>query len=284
MKISFRNAMFLALLSALPLAASAQTGRRKTTAKPRKPTPAAVATPQPMPETVPETPVKKNERPLDTIAAPTDAKANGRDSKNNAVSPAKSYVPAYFYEFDRPGFTYPRILIEHDDAGKGAISFKKEGFEDHLTDPIQLSPATVEKLKASFAALKFLDSTTDYQYAAHDFSNMGNVTITLKRDGRARVAKYNWTENKDAKFLMDEYRRIGNEYTWKFEMTLARENQPLQTPGLMDALDSYFRQNEISDPPHLMPFLTELSMDERLPLIARNHATKLIKQIEKVKK
>ena len=282
MKISFRNAMFLALLSALPLAASAQTGRRKTTAKPRKPAPVSAAKPQPSPETVPETPVKKNERPADTTTAP--AKANNRDSKNNAVSPAKAYIPNYYYEFDRPGFTYPRILIEHDDAGKGAISFKKDGFEDLLTDPIQLSTATVEKLKASFAALKFLDSTDNYQYAAHDFSNMGNVTITLKKDGRARTAKYNWTENKDAKFLMDEYRRIGNEYTWKFEMIVARENQPLQTPGLMDALDSYFRQNEISDPPHLMPFLTELSMDERLPLIARNHATKLIKQIEKVKK
>lgn len=282
MKISFRNAMFLALLAAMPLAASSQTGKRKTTAKPRKPAPATVATPQPAPETVPETPLKKNERPADTTTAP--AKANSRDSKNNAASPAKSYIPNYYYEFDRPGFTYPRILIEHDDLGTGAISFKKVGFEDLLTDPIQLSPATVEKLKAAFAALKFLDSTTDYQYAAHDFSNMGNVTITLKRDGRTRAAKYNWTENKDAKFLMDEYRRIGNEYTWKFEMTLARENQPLQTPGLMDALDAYLRQNEISDPPHMVTFLTELSVDERLPLIARNHAAKLIKQIEKPKK
>ena len=252
------------------------------TAKPRKPAPVSAAKPQPSPETVPETPVKKNERPADTTTAP--AKANNRDSKNNAASPAKSYIPNYYYEFDRPGFTYSRILIEHDDAGKGAISFKKDGFEDLLTDPIQLSTATVEKLKASFAALKFLDSTDNYQYAAHDFSNMGNVTITLKKDGRARTAKYNWTENKDAKFLMDEYRRIGNEYTWKFEMIVARENQPLQTPGLMDALDSYFRQNEISDPPHLMPFLTELSVDERLPLIARNRAAKLIKQIEKPKK
>ena len=31
---------------------------------------------------------------------------------------------------------------------------------------------------------------------------------------------------------MDEYRRISNEYTWRFEIA-ARENQPLQTPGLM---------------------------------------------------
>ncbi len=52
----------------------------------------------------------------------------------------------------------------------------------------------------------------------------------------------------------------------------------------MDGMDSLIRQNEISDPPHLIPFLTELSNDERLPLMARNHAAKLVKQIEKVKK
>ena len=83
---------------------------------------------------------------------------------------------------------------------------------------------------------------------------------------------------------MDEYRRISNEYTWKFEITIARQNQPLQTPSLMESIDSYLSRGEITDPPHLLPFLEELSNDERLPLIARNRATKLIKQIEKPKK
>lgn len=91
------------------------------------------------------------------------------------------------------------------------------------------------------------------------------------------------TVNKDARFLMDEYRRISNEYLWKFEMSTARENQPLQTPGLIDALDSYLARGEISDPPHLLSYLTELLTDERLPLLARNHVSRLIKQIEKLK-
>ena len=110
---------------------------------------------------------------------------------------------------------------------------------------------------------------------------MGKVEIKLKKDGHERTVTFNWTVNKDARFLMDEYRRISNEYLWKFEMSTARENQPLLTPGLIDALDSYLGRNEISDPPHLLPFLTQLSTDERLPLIARNHLSRLIKQIEK---
>lgn len=189
-------------------------------------------------------------------------------------------VPIFFYEFTRPGFTFSRVLVEHDETGRGAISFQKDGNDETITDPISLSTATLEIMRDAFTALNFLESTESYQ-TTRDYSNMGNIRITVKRDGRERTVKYNWSDNKHAKALMDEYRRIGNEYIWRFEITSARQNQPLLTPSLMDSLDSYLKRSEISDPPHLLPFLAELSTDERLPLMARNHAAKLIKQIEK---
>ncbi len=264
----------LVLLAALPLVLSAQTGKRKTTKKPTA-KPKAAATPQPAPEATPDLPPKKNERE-------PDGKTNSRD----AAAPAnktQTYKPVYVYTFERPGFTYSSLKIEHDDAGKGRIWFKKDSFDEPLDDPIELSEPTLEKLRAAFAALNFIDSSEDYQYPK-DFSNMGNVTVTLNRDAKTRTAKYNWTENKHAKALMDTYRAIANEYTWKFEFALARTNQPLLTPGLIDALDSYLSRNEIPDPPHLLPFLNQLSTDERLPLIARNHLRKIITRIEKAKK
>ncbi|MEO7659572.1 MAG: hypothetical protein ABIV48_08155, partial [Pyrinomonadaceae bacterium] len=152
-----------------------------------------------------------------------------------------------------------------------------------LTDPIHLSAVTMDKIKEAFNDLKFLDSTEEYQYGT-DFSHLGNVRLKLKSKGRERAVKYNWTDNKSAKALMDEYRRIGNEYTWRFEILVARENQPLLTPGMMDGLDAFIKRNEISDPAEMLPFLTELSNDERLPLMARNRAAKLIKQIDRRKK
>jgi hypothetical protein len=242
--ISFRQIIFCVLFFALPIGIAAQT----------------------------ETPAKKNGRP---------------DTKN--IAPAKTvgtdYKPAYFYTFDRPGFRVPKIILDHDETGRGQITFTKDDSTNvPITDPVQLSETTLTNIKTAFAALNFIDSNEDYQYAAHDFSNMGNITLALKRDGRMRTVKYNWTENKNAKFLMDEYRRISDEYIWKFEMKLARENQPLQTPELMESFESYFRRGKISDPPHLVPFLTELSTDERLPLMARDRAVKLIKQINKASK
>src|SRR5262249_3316142 len=135
---------------------------------------------------------------------------------------------------------------------------------------------------ATFTALNFLDSTETYQ-TPRDYSTLGNITITYRKDGRERTVKYNWSDNKDAKALMDEYRRISNQYTWQFDMQIARENQPLNAQSLMDELESYLRRNEISDPKQMVPLLTELSNDERIPLIARNHAGKLAEKVEKGK-
>lgn len=231
----------------------------------------ATPTPEPTPES--KNPAKRNERP----DVPKDSKSQALDALNDQP-PATHY-----YEFTRPGFSYGRIVIEHNDHGKGTISFLKDGHEEMIIDPIAMSAVTMSKISAVLNELKFLDSTEEYQHV-RDYSHLGNMTFTLRRDGRSRTTKYNWTENKPAKELMDEYRRIGNEYTWRFEILLARQNLPLQTPGLMDALDSYFKRNEISDPVNMLPFLTELSNDERLPLMARNHASKLVKGIEKQKR
>jgi len=251
----------------LALCASGQSTRRGTSPKP-KPSPPAVQPTAAEPTPIPI--AKRNERPANLNAAVPDASAQ------------QSFKPAYVYEFTRPGFVVPYIQIEHDESGRGKITFKKEGLDDPESDPIELSPVTMERLKAAFAALNFLDSTEEYQ-TPRDYSTLGNISITYHKDARQRTVKYNWTENKDAKALLDEYRKISNQYVWQFDISVSRENQPLNAPSLLDVLDSYLRRNEISDPKQMVPLLRELSNDERIPLIARNHATKLAEKIEKSK-
>lgn len=250
---------------------SAQSVKRQPTPKPAEP----VATPEPTVDASdpgPAVPAKKNGRPVaDTVG-----------KKQMPVSDAVKGSSSYTYEFARPEFYISYVLIKHNEFGKGTISFKKKGVEETQTDPITLTPVTLGKINDAVAALNFLDSAEDYQYEK-DYSHLGNVTFTLAKDGKTRTAKYNWTLNKDAKMIADEYRRIGNQYVWQFDMAIARENQPLEAPKLMDALDSYLKRDEISDPRQLLPLLKALSNDERIPLIARNHASKLAAQIEKIK-
>ena len=218
---------------------------------------------------------KKNSRPEPRAVSNDEAAAA---DKNKTLRPA-----SYFYEFVRPGFPYGHVWIEHDDEGRGVISFLKDGDDEKITDPIALSTVTLKKIDELLNQLDFLNSDEQYQFE-RDFSHLGNVTITIRRNGKERTVKYNWTTNKYAKDLMDEYRRIANEYTWLFEFGVARVNQPLRTPGMMDALDGLLRRSEISHPPHLLEFLTDVASDEKLPLIARNHASRLIKQIDKSNK
>jgi len=202
---------------------------------------------------------------------------------DDAAKPKTVFKPNYVYEFDQPNFVVSHVTIEHDEAGNGKISFMKRGLDAPESDPIILTKVTMDRINAALAALNFLDSAEVYQ-TARDYSHMGNVTLTYRKETRERTVKYNWTDNKDAKALMDEYRKISNQYIWQFDMSISRENQPLNAPGLMDELDADLRRNEISDPTQMLPLLKELSNDERIPLIARNHATRLTEKIEKEKK
>jgi len=266
------------LILALTFSAFAQT-KRKTTKKKtvKKATPTKTQTV----ENDAATAIKKNLRP-ETEIQPTSTEKTDDQVKTNSRPAAAETKPVYFYEFSRPGFLVSKIFIEHDENGKGKITFLKKDFDETVTDPLQLSAATLERVKAVWTALNFLDSTENYQ-TARDYSHLGTMKFSIKRNGRERAATFNWTDNKDAKILADEYRRIGQQFVWIFDISVARENQPLDAPQLFDSLDSLIRRNEISDAAQMIPLLQKLSEDERIPLIARNHARRLIGSIEKDK-
>lgn len=241
----------------------------KTSAPEKSPSPVPTATPEPENAPPEKVPTKKNAR---------DAAGKNAAADAPKLEDAKDY---YRYEFSQPNFLTKKIIIEHDENGRGKITFEEKNFEDSVTEKIQLSPVSLEKIKKSFAALNFLDSTEEYQSTVRNYGHLGAKKIVFKTGGKERSAEFNWTENADAKALGDEYSKIGYQLVWESDIKAARENQPLQTPSLVQVLDSYLRRNEISDPQQMLPFLKELSGDERLPLLARNHVLRLIKNIEK---
>ena len=219
-------------------------------------------------------PAKKNARPT-----------TGNPSKktSDTVSPKKD-KPVYFYHFAQPKFLISKIVIEHDENGLGKIAFQKQKFDEDITEPLALSTATLEKLKGFWTTLKFLTSEETYQSEIRDYGHLGNIKLEMKKDGKERTTGFNWTENLDAKALAEEYRKIANQLIWMFDINIARVNQPLEAPRIMNGLDSYLRRDAISDPQQMLPFLKGLSEDERIPLIARNHAGRLMKKIESSKK
>ena len=213
---------------------------------------------------------KRNQRPNQGVpsVAPSPVSHNSSD-------PVK-----YSYEFTQPKFYVKHIVLEHDANGRGTVTFERLNEDTPVTEPIALSPAALGRITAAWQALQFLDSDTDYQ-SSKQFPHLGTMRIGMERGERKRVAEFNWTNNHDAEALVNEYRKAADQAIWIFDIGIARQNQPLNAPKLMEGLESLLDRNGISDPQQLLPLLKDLSTDEHVPLIARNHALRLIKKIQK---
>jgi hypothetical protein len=194
---------------------------------------------------------------------------------NTSSDPAK-----YTYEFSQPKFYVKHIVLEHDANGRGTVTFERLNEDASVSEPLALSTAALARITAAWQALQFLDSTTDYQ-ADKQFPHLGTMRIGMERGDRKRVAEFNWTNNNNAETLVNEYRKAADQAILIFDISIARQNQPLNAPKLMEAMESLLNRNALSDPQQLVPLLKELSTDERVPLIARNHALRLIKKIQK---
>jgi len=213
--------------------------------------------------------VKQNQREQEAVK-----------ESNAAAKVAPTDDAIYTYDFRQPQFFVRHIQIKHDAAGHGEISFERQGDLEPIVDPIELSAASLSRIQSLWEALRFLDSDTNYQ-SERQYPHLGTMKIGMKRGTKEREAEFNWTNDQNAKALADEYRRVSNQAIFIFDMSVSRQNQPLDSPKLLDTLDSYLARNEISDPQQLIPLLRELNTDERLPLIARNHAGRILKKLEK---
>lgn len=214
--------------------------------------------------------VKQNKREESTTTA------NAPDMK----SPVAADDTLYTYEFEQPQFYIRHIIIKHDATGHGEISFERQGDPEPLVDPLELSETVRGRIIGLWETLRFLDSSENYQ-SDRQYPHMGTMRLKMKRGAQERVVEFNWTNNPNAKALADEYRRASNQAIFVFDISVARQNQPLDSPKILDRLESYIARNEISDPKQLIPLLRDLNTDERLPLIARNHAERLLKKLEK---
>jgi hypothetical protein len=214
---------------------------------------------------------------------PAETKPNARPHQSAAASPApvadnKNEPVKYTYEFTQPKFHVRHIVLEHDADGRGSVKFERLNEDTPVVEKIELSAAALARINAAWQGLKFLDSNTDYQ-SDRQFAHLGTMRIGMEQGTRKRVAEFNWTNNSNASTLANEYRRVADQAILVFDISIARENQPLNAPKLMEVFESLMKRDGLSDPQQLLPLLEDLSTDEHVPLIARNHALRLIKKI-----
>jgi hypothetical protein len=213
---------------------------------------------------------KRNDRPQHTSST---TELNRKDDK-------KADATRFSWEFAQSQFIISHIVIEHDAAGRGKVSFERKGEEGSISEPVDLSPTALERVLKLWRELRFLDSNESYQ-ASKNFAHLGTYKLGMDNGKQKRTAEFNWSNNTSAWKLAQEYRRVADQAIFIFDITVARENQPLNTPGLLKQLESMYTRNDLSDPKQLVPLLKELRTDEHIPLIARNQADRLLKKIDK---
>ena len=212
-------------------------------------------------------------------------KHNTREPKA-ATKAAENTPPvedvSYSYEFKKPEFFVRHIRIKHDANGRGEIFFERQGDVEPIVEPLELSESSRTRITSLWDALRFLDSSANYQ-ADKQFPHLGTMWLRMTRGTRERTAEFNWTNDPNAKALAEEYRRAANQAIFVFDISVARQIQPLDSPKLLDRLDLHLKRAELSDPQQLVPLLRDLHTDERLPLMTRNHAERILKKLEKLK-
>ena len=216
-------------------------------------------------------PSKRNDRPQETGGATPQR----REDNKKPPDPTR-----YSYEFTKAEFLISHVLIEHDALGRGKITFEHRGEETPIIEPVDLSLSALGRILGLWTALRFLDSNENYQ-TAKSFAHLGTYRLRMDDGQRKRTAEFNWSKNKEAWALTNEYRRVSDQAILVFNIKLARELQPLNAPQLMNEMETLLTRDGLSDPHQLVPLLNELRTDERIPLIARNHADRILKKIGK---
>ncbi|MDT5269007.1 MAG: hypothetical protein QOH49_1193 [Acidobacteriota bacterium] len=238
------------------------------------------ATPRPTP-----TPAVEQRQPKKVSQRPEEVKGTEEvPASVRAGIPAKPKedpnVAHYVYEFKQPDFFVYFIHIEHDDNGRGQIRFERRSDAEQITEPFELSPVALARVRARWDALGFLDSQANYQ-GERTYPSMGQTKLIMRRGGRERTAEFNYSQDKDAQGLAEEYRKASEQSVLVFELQIARESQPLETPKLINKLDTLIERDYLSDRQQLVPLIRELTEDERVPLVGRNQAARILKKLEK---
>lgn len=187
----------------------------------------------------------------------------------------------YTYRFENSRFSVPLQELEFDGAGHGTFKFKRKD-EDEIVNNLQLTPPVLDEIRVLFSSLNFLSSTEEYQHKK-DFSHLGTTSIVLRQWGRERKVMVTYTENPDLSRLIQIFRNIATQENRVFEIETIRANDPISTPAQLRLLEGELKSRYIADPRRFVQLLQEIRVDEAVPLIARNHAVRLLQMIEKSK-
>ena len=200
----------------------------------------------------------------------------------NSVATPSVATWSFNYKFENKRFYVPIMEIDLAADGSGEVRFQRGESDDVLDHKFKLLPATMARIRQLFEVTRFLDSKDEYQ-AEKDFSHLGWVTLMARQNGRERKVRFNYTQQPQISELADIFRGIATQEMHLFDIETSEQFQPLDLPRLLDAIENDLRLQRITEPERLLTKLQEVAVNPTQPLIARNHATRMVSDIKKGK-
>jgi hypothetical protein len=211
--------------------------------------------------------------------AVTGALAQNPQSINGAAGAGEM---SFSYKFENPRFYLRIIEIDLGANGTGELRFTRGESDEVLDCKVKLLPATIARIRDLFEVSGFLASQTEYQ-DKKDFTHMGWVTLGARQGARERKTRFNFTTD----VRMNELKEIFLGIAWQeislFDIENAERYQPLDVPKQLEILENDLRLERITEPARVLAALNEIAGDDTQPLIARNHAKRIIEAIKKGK-
>jgi hypothetical protein len=189
---------------------------------------------------------------------------------------------SYRYKFENERFYISVIEIDLAADGSGNLKFKRGESDDSIEMSLKVLPGTLERINRLTDRLSFLTAEDAYQ-SKKDFSHLGWMTVTARRGDLERTVRFNYSTNPSISEMDRIFRGIATQEIDLFDLDLALKHQPLETPRILETIETDLRLERVAEPERLAVALREIAGDDTLPLIARNHATRIVSAIQKGK-
>jgi len=210
-----------------------------------------------------------------------EALAQGVVQNGVAETPSGS-ESSFSYRFENPRFIIPLMEVDVASDGGGQVRFKRGESDEIIDFNLKISPSTLVRIRQLLNGSNFFTSNEEYQ-TKRDFSYLGWMTISARQGERERTVRFNHTENLEIKEMADIFRGIATQGMHLFNIETSQQYQPLDLPGQLQALENDLRLQRLAEPERMVPVLREIAGNDSAPLIARNHATRIVSAIEKKK-
>jgi hypothetical protein len=189
---------------------------------------------------------------------------------------------SFSYKFENPRFHLRVIEIDLSSSGTGELRFMRGESDEVLDCKVKLLPATIARIRSLYEASDFLASTTEYQ-GKTDMAHLGWITLGAKQGTRERRVRFNSTIHAPIEELGKIFLGIATQEISLFDIENAERYQPLDLPKQLEVLERDLRLEWIAEPERVLVALNEIAADDSQPLIARNHAKRIIEAIKKGK-